>query len=391
MIRLILILFAIVTSYTVVAQSTLKAVMDSIRINNLVIKASSQNRDAEVVMAKTGLTPVDPVVDYGYFPGDNPVIGTKTTLNVTQSFYFPTVYSKKKTGATLSAEKSGSIHLFKMRQVLFQAAAEYVALVYLTNFSDELKKRVKDAENASMLAGKRLQTGDANQLEINKARMEALRWTNELRTTISRIEEKRQVLTAMNGGKALDCSNPEYPLWQILPVDSIYAAACRKDPLLKALEYDQKITANNVKLQNYLWIPQFKAGYGQETITEGTYRGIHAGISIPVWQNKNNVKSAQLQNLSAESSYTAYLQQMKSAIESRCNVVLSMKTSMDEYKKVVESTNSRELLLKSLQTGNISLLEYYRELTGWYETFDRYLISQKDYYAEMMFLMQFEM
>jgi outer membrane protein TolC len=391
MIRPVLILLLALLAHTAFAQPSLKAVLDSITVNNLQIKASSQNRDAEIVLAKTGLTPTDPLVDYGYFPGDNPVIGNKTTLNVTQSFYFPTVYFRKKTGANLSAGKSGEIHHFKIRQILFQAASDYIELVYLNKYSDEIKKRVSDADNAKILAEKRLQTGDANQLEINKARMEALRWSNELRTNTTRIEEKWQLLTAMNGGKTIALPNPEYPLWQLLPVDTIYSMACRKDPLLKALAYDQKITANNVKLQNSLWIPQFKAGYGQETITEGTYRGVQAGISIPLWQNKNTVKSAQLQKLSTESSYAAYLQQLKSAIEARYKVIASLKVSVEEYRKVVESTNTQELLNKSLQSGNISILEYYRELSGWYETYDRYIISQRDFFAEMVYLMQFNL
>jgi outer membrane protein TolC len=390
MIRTVLIILLTVTIQSSIAQTSLKAVLDSITANNLQIKASLQNRDAEVVLANTGLTPNDPQVDYGYFPGDNSVIGTKSTFNVTQSFYFPTVYSRKKTEANLSAGKSGEIHLVKIRQILFQASSNYIELVYLNKYADELKKRVGDAENAKTFAEKRLQTGDANQLELNKARMEVLRWSNELRTTITRMEEKWKILAAMNGGKTISFLNPEYPMWQLLPVDSIYSMADRKDPFLKALEFDKKITENNVKLQNSLWIPQFKAGYGQETILDGTYRGIQAGISIPIWQNKNNVKYARLQQQSIESSFAAYLQQLKSAIEARYQVVSSLKSTVEEYGKVVESMNSQELLKKSLQLGNISILEYYRELSGWYETYDRYLISKRDYYSEMVFLAQFE-
>lgn len=390
MIRTVLIILLAVSVQSTIAQTSLKAILDSITVNNLQIKASLQNRDAEVVLANTGLTPNDPQVDYGYFPGDNSVIGTKSTLNVTQSFYFPTVYSRNKTGANLSAGKSGEIHLVKIRQVLFQASSNFIELVYLNKYADELKKRVADAENAKTLAEKRLQTGDANQLELNKARMEALRWTNELRTTNTRIEEKWKILASLNGGKTISFLNPEYPLWQLLPVDTIYSMAYRKDPFLKALGFDKKITENNVKLQNSLWIPQFKAGYGQETILDGTYRGIQAGISIPIWQNKNNVKYARLQQQSIESSFAAYLQQLKSAIEARYQVVSSLKFTVDEYSKVVESMNSLELLKKSLQSGNISILEYYRELSGWYETYDRYLISKRDYYSEMVFLAQFE-
>jgi outer membrane protein TolC len=390
MIRTILIILLAVSVQSTIAQTSLKAVLDSITVNNLQIKASLLNRDAEVVLANTGLTPNDPQIDYGYFPGDNSVIGTKSTLNVTQSFYFPTVYSRKKTGANLSAGKSGEIHLVKIRQVIFQAASNFIELVYLNKYADELKKRVADAENAKTLAEKRLQAGDANQLELNKARMEALRWTNELRMTNTRIEEKWKILASMNGGKTFSFLNPEYPLWQLLPVDTIYSMAYRKDPFVKALGFDKKITENNVKLQNSLWIPQFKAGYGQETILDGTYRGIQAGISIPIWQNKNNVKYARLQQQSIESSFTAYLQQLKSAIEARHQVVSSLKSTVDEYGKVVESMNSQELLKKSLQSGNISILDYYRELSGWYETYDRYLVSTRDYYSEMVFLAQFE-
>jgi hypothetical protein len=64
---------------------------------------------------------------------------------------------------------------------------------------------------------------------------------------------------------------------------------------------------------------------------------------------------------------------------------------VDEYRKVIESMNSLELLEKSLQLGNISILEYYRELSAWYETYDRYSSSERDYYSEMVFLMQFNL
>lgn len=391
MIRISFTILFLILAQLANGQVSLKAVLDSIAVNNLQIKASSQNRDAEVVWAKTGISPDDPTIDYGYFPGSNQEIGTKSTLNVMQSFYFPTVYSRKKTGANLSAEKSGEIHRLKSLQILNQAASNYIELVYLTKYTDELKKRVSDAENAKTLSEKRIKSGDANQLELNKARIEALHWSNELRTNSTRRNEKWQLLVTMNGGKPLTASNPEYPLWQLLPVDTVYSMATQKDPLLKALGYDQKITVNNVKLQNSLWIPQFKAGYGQETITQGTYRGIQAGISIPIWQNKNNVKYARLQQQSTESNLAAYLQQLKTTIEARYKVVSSLKTTVDEYGKVIESVNSQELLNRSLQLGNISILEYYRELSGWYETFDRYMTSVRDYYSEMVYLMQFNL
>ena len=389
MIRIAFIIFFVSLVQLTNAQVSLQTVLDSVAANNLQIKASSENRDAEIAFTRTGLTPVDPQAEYGYFPGSNDGIGNKSTLSVSQSFYFPTVYSRKKSGAKLSGEKSGELHRFNTRNVLIEAASQYIELVYLDKYAVELKTRAADARNVKELFEKRLQSGDANQMEINKVRIEASRWANELSLNEARRTEKIQILTAINGGRAFTLTNPEYPIWQLLPVDSILSKAIQNDPVLKAMGYDQKIAGNNVKLQQSLWLPQFKAGYGQETILGGSYRGVQAGISIPLWQNKNTVKSAQLQQQATESSAFAYSQQLKSNIAAKYQVAISFKNNFDGYQKIAESIQSQDLLKKSLSSGNISVLEYYRELSSWYETYDRYLVSAKDYYHEMVYLMQY--
>jgi outer membrane protein, heavy metal efflux system len=390
MIRIAIILFIGGIFQIANAQVSLQSVLDSITANNLQIKASSENREAEAAFARIGLNPVDPQVEYGYFPGNKTEIGTKTTLNISQSFYFPTVYTRKRTGAKLSDEKSGELHRFNQRYILIEAASHYIELVYLDKYVIELKKRAADAENVKTFVEKRLQTGDANQLEVNKASIEAMRWANELSINTARRAEKVKLLIAMNGDKSITLINPEYPLWQLLPVDSINSKAINNDPVLKAMDYDQLIAANNVKLQQSLWLPQFKAGYGQETILDGSYRGVQAGISIPLWQNKNTIKYASLHQLSTESSALAYRQQLQSTITAKYQVVASLKNNVDDYQKLVESIKSQDLLQKSLQSGNISVLEYYRELSAWYETYDRYLVSARDYYLEMLYMMQYE-
>jgi len=213
MIRIAFIIFFAIIVQLTNAQVSLQIVLDSIAANNLQIKASLENRDAEIASSRTGLTPVDPQVEYGYFPGSNSKIGTKTTLDVSQSFYFPTVYSRKKTGAKLSGEKSGELHLFYKRNVLIEAASQYLELVYLDKYAVELKKRAADAENVKAMFEKRLQSGDANQMEINKVQMEAMRWTNELSLNEARRTEKIQILAAMNGGRTFSLLNPEYPVF----------------------------------------------------------------------------------------------------------------------------------------------------------------------------------
>src|SRR3972149_6851615 len=212
MIRIAIIILFVSIIQLANAQFSLQSVLDSIAANNFQIRASSENRDAETAFALTGLNPLDPQVEYGYFPGNKGEIGTKTTLSISQSFYFPTVYTRKRTEANLSGEKSDELHNFNTRYILIEAASHYLELVYLHKYGIELKKRAAYAENVKALVEKRLQTGDANQLEVNKAIMEAMRWTNELSINTARRTEKEKLLIAMNGDRSFVFANPEYPL-----------------------------------------------------------------------------------------------------------------------------------------------------------------------------------
>jgi len=81
---------------------------------------------------------------------------------------------------------------------------------------------------------------------------------------------------------------------------------------------------------------------------------------------------------------------LKSNIAAKYQVAVSLRNNFDAYQEIAESIQSQDLLKKSLGSGNISVLEYYRELSSWYETYDRYLVSAKDYYLEMVYLKQYE-
>ena len=63
MIRIALILIFSSFIHLAKAQEILNEVLESISANNLQIKASSENRDAEIALARTGLNPSDPQVE----------------------------------------------------------------------------------------------------------------------------------------------------------------------------------------------------------------------------------------------------------------------------------------------------------------------------------------
>jgi outer membrane protein, heavy metal efflux system len=374
---------------SIYAQTSLETLLDSINNNNLYIKASSVNRDADIVLSSTGSYPRDPQVEYGYFPGNSSEIGTKSTFSVSQSVDFPTVYTRQKAISRKSATRADFMHLAQTKKILQEATGQYIELVYLNNLINELKKRSSDADQVKILTEKSLLVGSGNQFETNKAFIEALRMNNELNISIARMKEKEQILVSMNNGKRIGLMNPFYPSWQLLALDSLINQSLQNDPELNTLLVEQQISEDNIKLQRSHWLPQFTIGYGEEVILDEAFRGVQGGVSIPLWQNKNMVKHARLEQLSIDSRISAYRQKLESSISGRYQLVKALKDNYEEYRKAVSSVNTKELLIKALNTGHISVIEYYREITAWYELHDQFLRAEKDYYMELCILLQF--
>ena len=73
----------------------IEGVLKAINKNNPYLIAERNYSIAKNLEYRTGLTPANPFISYGYFPGNKAAPGTKKTLEIMQSFDFPTVYAHK--------------------------------------------------------------------------------------------------------------------------------------------------------------------------------------------------------------------------------------------------------------------------------------------------------
>ena len=389
MARYFIVIILVLSAIPAKTQVILQTVLDSIAENNLHIRASLLDSEAQTMKAKTGISPSDPEVIYGHFPGTTAGTGTKTTLNVTQSFDFPLVYARKKQGSSLAEKQNNEVFRNEKRHVLYTAASSFIEFVYLGQLISEYSRRADEAASALELTLKSMQAGNANQIELNKAQIEALHWKNELNMLNVKKQQHERNLATLNNGKPIDLAGAVYPYWHLPSPDSIYQTALLNDPVVKALEYEVMLADNNRKLQQSLWMPKMSAGYGQEITPGESYKGIQAGISVPLWQNKNTVKYARLQEESVRGKAEVYKQRLSDEIINRHQSVKALQDNLGTYGRALETIKTADLLKKSLDTGNISILEYYRELLPWYEMIDEYLRTSRDYYSEMLGLMLF--
>lgn len=115
-----------------------------------------------------------------------------------------------------------------------------------------------------------------------------------------------------------------------------------------------------------------------EKVLGEQFQGVTVGVSIPLWGNNNTVKYAKLKTEAVNSmeadAKIQFYNQMKS-LHSKAN---SLQSSITDFKQRISGNNILELLEKALQTGEISLAEYYLELMVFYDNKEELLKMEKE-------------
>ena len=362
------------------SQSGVDNILSSVAKNNKTILANTQWVKAKSLEYKTGLTPNDPKVDYDYLIGSPAGAGNQTDFSVTQSFDFPTSYSSKKAMSNQQIAKT-ELELNALKQnILLEAKTNCFFLIYLNKKQIELKRRV--AQVAQLYNGyqTKLKNGEATALDVNKAQLLLLNLKTELALNESEIKRTNSKLMELNGGTTVLLPDTIYPINSDLPefikMDSLIEA---NDMLVKIYNKDKDISNAKLKVVKGLALPRMEAGYHSQAILGQKYQGAHFGISIPLWQNKNTVKTEKANLILSDYRINEHRNEHFYENQQLYEKYVVLKSTLSEYKTIFETVNNTELLNKSLKAGNISSIEYFMELSYFYTAYDNYLKTESEY------------
>ena len=121
------------------------------------------------------------------------------------------------------------------------------------------------------------------------------------------------------------------------------------------------------------------------------FNGFLVGISIPLFSNRNNVKQAKAQALYTDLQLESTTTTVESELHQLYNQSVALKTSMDEYNTVLKSQNSLALLNKAIQTCQISMIEYFVDVTTFYQSMQNYMQLQNEYQKVMAQLYKYKL
>ena len=385
--QLIISAITLLVSLSLHAQQDINAVLASIEENNTTLQASRETMEAQKLANRTGIYLSNPEVEFGYLWGDPATIGKRTDFSVTQSFDLATLTGRKSSVANEQNVLAEWEYKMERMNILLEAKRYCIDLIYYNALLQELDLRLKHAETIAAGYEERLKRGDVSLLEYNKARLNLSSAQGE----ISRVEVERssllEQLKLLNGGEAISVESAEFePLLLPPRFDDWYLSAEEQSPALAYIRQQVAIEKQQVALSKAMNLPTLTAGYLSEKVVGETYQGFTVGVSIPLWENKNQVKQARAAVKAAESRVEDGKQQFYSGLQLLYNRTAGLKTTAENYRQSLEMANSSELLKKALDAGEMSLLEYVLEMGLYYDTVNRALEAERDYqlaYAEL--------
>lgn len=374
-------------------QNSIDAVLRSIEANNKELQANNQLTVSKKLEAKLDNNLPDPSVSYVHQYGNREGMGIQGELVASQSFDFPSVYVQKNKLAKSKAASFDRQGAEFRQQILLQAKEICLDLVLLNQQRALLDQRRQNAEQLAELYAMRLETGDANILETNKIDLELLNAKTEARMNESARIAKLQELATLNGGIAIDFTDTTYMSdGDILSFEELCAEAVTSNPQLLTLKSEQVAARRQLSVNKSKSLPGFELGYRMNTATGGErFNGFLVGISIPLFSNRNNVKQAKAQALYTDLQLESTTTTVESELHQLYNQSVALKTSMDEYNTVLKSQNSLALLNKAIQTGQISMIEYFVDVTTFYQSMQNFMQLQNEYQKVMAQLYKYKL
>ncbi|WP_346856886.1 TolC family protein [uncultured Draconibacterium sp.] len=375
---IIALIISMVFGSPLLAQNAIDIVFVEIEKNNTTLSALQKRAEADKLGNKTGIYLTNPEIEFNYLWG-NDAVGNRTDFNVKQRFDFPTAYGYKNQISDIKNEQVALEYQKQLKSLLFETRVICHDLTYYNALKLELSNRLNHAQSIASSYKAKLDAGESNILEYNKAQLNLLNLSKKMESLD--IERKALLgeLSRLNAGVPIEFTASEFQKTIVsTDFEQWYQQAEQSNPLLNWLKKEIEITEKQVSLSKAMSLPKLQAGYMSESVVGQDFKGLTVGLSIPLWENKNTVKYAKANTVALESLAIDNKVQLYNQLKVLHTKAIELQNSSSDYQLKLQSLNNSELLKKALDKGEISLINYILELSIYYESVSNLLELKRD-------------
>lgn len=229
---------------------------------------------------------------------------------------------------------------------------------------------------------KRLEDGNANILEVNKIKMDLM----NVRTEIAQAEAERiatiNSLSALNGNSPMPLNGMEYPATPDGDGEALLQNALNNDNDIHAAAASAKASEQDVKVNKQNWMPKLQVGYRRNTDGSDASNGFLVGASFPLFSSRNKTKAAKAKMENARLNLENTKAMAENGIKTKIQQMKQLKQAAQAYDEDLMIETLR-LLDKAVESGQISIVEYYSEADVIYRNLQASIEAERQYQGVM--------
>jgi hypothetical protein len=125
-------------------------------------------------------------------------------------------------------------------------------------------------------------------------------------------------------------------------------------------------------------MPKIRTGYYYEKLNDFSLRGFQLGVTIPLWENSNKIKHASGEILTAEMEADKFRSAEVARIMQFYTRFMTYLKQVEQLSEVLDIANDPGLLSLAIETGEISMIEYFYEVELYYRVRHDFLLAEKE-------------
>lgn len=342
--------------------------------NNTELMSSVDAARSELFTQKSENNLPDPEVEVEYQWGRHEV-GDKFDVNVTQGFDWPGTYMARGKANKIASEAMSYLNRSNYIDKRLEIKQNLIDIVNVKKNMKVVKERLDLMDQMIEKYTTGMNRGELTILDLRKLKIEKIRLNETMSALESEFTLLESTLEAQNGGK--ECGDiiaaiDNYPDDTILPAEEYEKIVEENDPAVKYSSLMMQSQAQRVKAERLMQLPGFTLGYHHSWEDGDVFNGLIVGVTLPVFSTRNKVRAAKALRRSLEYDEMTVAIQKRATLKSNREKALALYRQMTSYESVLKNDNSTDLLKKSLEGGQISLLDYLSEM-------DYYLQAERDY------------
>lgn len=375
-------------------------VLKIVEEHNPTLKALREQAEADKLGNRKGISLPDPEIEGGRLWGRPAEIGNRVDFSISQGIDLATLSGARLRAAKRRNELVELGFLTQRTAILLQAKQLYIERTYGGKLFRQQANRCEESRELLKIYERKLQAGEVSQMEVNRIALACS--TDEVQ--MSQVAQLDMVahldLSAMFGQMHdrviwIHDSSP-YPA-DSLPNDApdIFEpwleSAVERTPAMIQARREAEVGAKEVGLARAEGLPQLKVGYMQERTPGQRYGGVTAGLSIPLWSNRNNVRAARAAASAAATRQVDAQLQIREQLRKMHYQASMREFALDNAQQALKNADNTALMRRALDAGEISLTDYLLDRQQYYDLQDKALEAERDYHLAMAELTAFEL